>query len=291
MNNRIPIRRTMIGYTLLIALAVVQQLLVFWDVYAQQHYGLLELGITIGSLAALLLGFWLPRGIAVVMIFIFLVSYFVWLVTFAPVKGLTFLELFLIPGSTLVALIIKYSLIDTRRLVERLEELAEITPQVDIDTTLGNKVALTEALVKHSNLAKRYHEHYSFCVAMFKIEFLPLVQESVGSAGYARLLLTLSDTIQKQIRFEDYKFAIDNGRFIILCPMTNKDYLQPLTRRIRDAMMDVHFPDKRGQELQLVVRAGALVFQPEQFEKYEDIDDVIAALERNTETDLIGEYI
>ena len=43
--------------------------------------------------------------------------------------------------------------------------------------------------------------------------------------------------------------------------------------------------------LKLVVRAGGLVFQKEQFSRYEHIDDVIAALERNTETDLIGEYI
>lgn len=291
MNNRIPVRRTMVGYTLLIALAMVQQLLVFWNVYLEQQFGTVELLITIGSLIALLAGFWLPRGIAVVLTFVFLVSYFVWVVTFAPTNPLTIMELFLIPATLLIATLIKAGLIRNRRLVERLEELHNITPQVDLDTTLGNKDALTESLVKHSNLARRYPEQYNFCIAMFKIEFLPLVQESVGSSGYARLLLTLSDTIQKQIRFEDYKFAIDNGRFIILCPMTNKDYLQPLTRRIRDAMMNIQFPDRKGQELQLVVRSGALVFQPEEFSKYANIDDVIASLERNTETDLIGEYI
>ncbi|WP_322907031.1 GGDEF domain-containing protein [Paenibacillus campi] len=291
MKKRIPIRRTMIGYTLLIVVAILEQLILFWHVAMQQSFGVTELLVMLGSLLGLIIGFWLPRGVSVVLIYIFFVTYFVWMVTIAPLNTVVFFNIFLIPANTLLALVVKYSLIDTRRLYERLEELHRITPQVDVDTTLGNREALNEALIKHSNLARRYADEYSFCMAMFKIEFLPLVQESVGSAGYARLLLELSDTIQKQLRFEDYKFSIDNGRFIIICPMTNKDYLQPLTRRIRDAMMNVHFPDARGRELQLVIRSGALVFQKDQFEKYESLDSVIAALERNTETDLIGEYI
>lgn len=73
--------------------------------------------------------------------------------------------------------------------------------------------------------------------------------------------------------------------------MTNVEYLPILTQRIKKAMMDLQIIDKKGNELQTVIRSGALVFQKEQFSKYEDIDAVIAALERNTETDLIGEYI
>ncbi|MMZ65983.1 hypothetical protein D1872_284340 [compost metagenome] len=56
-------------------------------------------------------------------------------------------------------------------------------------------------------------------------------------------------------------------------------------------MMNLQFIDKKGNELQTVIKSGALVFQKEQFDKYEHVDAVIAALERNTETDLIGEYI
>ncbi|MNI67242.1 hypothetical protein D3C73_1228630 [compost metagenome] len=73
--------------------------------------------------------------------------------------------------------------------------------------------------------------------------------------------------------------------------MMNHDYLQMLTDRIKTSMMDKDFPDKREQPLKLVVRTGAVVFHKEQFDKYENIDGVIAALERKTETDLIGEYI
>ncbi|HFL3236871.1 TPA: diguanylate cyclase, partial [Clostridioides difficile] len=113
----------------------------------------------------------------------------------------------------------------------------------------------------------------------------------LGSVRYAQFLQELSNTIQKQIRYEDYKFYVDRGRFVILCPMTNADFLPEMTKRIRDAMMNLQFIDKKGNELQTVIKSGALVFQKEQFDKYEHVDAVIAALERNTETDLIGEYI
>lgn len=76
-----------------------------------------------------------------------------------------------------------------------------------------------------------------------------------------------------------------------MCPMANHEFLQALTDRIKQALMDIHFLDKKGQPLKLVIRAGAVVFQKEQFSKYADIEAVIAALERHTETDLIGEYI
>ncbi|MNI64956.1 GGDEF domain protein [compost metagenome] len=166
-----------------------------------------------------------------------------------------------------------------------------MNPIIDLDTTLGNKEALADTLIKQSNLAKRYSEQYGFCMAMFKIDFLPIVQEALGPDRYAQLLLKLSGTIQKQIRYEDYKFFVEEGRFIILCPMMNHEYLQLLTDRIKTAMMEIDFPDKKDQPLKLVVRTGAVVFHKEQFDKYENLDGVIAALERKTETDLIGEYI
>ncbi|MNW56505.1 GGDEF domain protein [compost metagenome] len=150
---------------------------------------------------------------------------------------------------------------------------------------------MADTVIKQSNLAKRYSDSYGFCMAMFKIDFLSLIRESLGSERYNLLLLELSNIIQKQIRYEDYKFSLDEGRFIILCPMMNHDYLQMLRDRIKNAMMEHVFLDKKEQPLKLVVRTGALIFHKEQFEKYESIDGVIAALERNTETDLIGEYI
>lgn len=289
--NKTTTRRLELGYILLIALIMGQELLIFLKVYQDQAYSTLELMFSMATLAALLLGFIIPMGISVVLVFVFLVSYFVWLTTYAPLNLLTFSWMLLLPANTLVAGFIKSGLIGSKRWIERMNEMKGSLPQVDIETALGNKEALADTVQKQSNLARRYSEHYGFSMAMFKIDFLPLVQESLGSQLYSRLLLELSSTIQKQIRFEDYKFSISKGRFIVLCPMLGQENLHMLTHRIKHALMAVRILDKKGQELKLVVRAGALVFQKEQFSKYEHIDQVIAALERNAETDLIGEYI
>lgn len=291
MRNKAPIRRIAWGYASLIGLAVIQQLVVYLKIYMNQSYTTLDVVFSIASLGALVLGFVIPVGVSVVAGFVYLVSYFVWLVTYADVNVLTFSWWLLIPANVAVAAFIKASLVRSARVMERLQELQERNPQIDPDTSLGNKEALTDTVIKQSNLARRYSEQYGFSMAMFKIEFLPLVLESLGSVRYAQFLLELSNTIQKQIRYEDYKFYVDRGRFVIICPMTDAGYLPVLTGRIKKAMMDLQIIDKNGNELQTVIRSGALVFQKEQFGKYEDIDAVIAALERNTETDLIGEYI
>ncbi|WP_413406798.1 diguanylate cyclase domain-containing protein [Paenibacillus amylolyticus] len=291
MRNKAPTRRIAWGYALLIGLALMQQLMIYLKVYMDQSYTTGDMFFSIVSLGALVFGLFLPVGVSVVTGFVYLVSYFVWLVTYADANVLVFSWWLLIPANVAVAAFIKASLLRSARVVERLQDMQDRNPEIDLDTTLGNKGALADTLIKHSNLARRYSEKYGFSIAMFKIEFLPLVMESLGSVRYAQFLLEISGTIQKQIRYEDYKFFVDRGRFVIICPMVNVEYLPLLTQRIKKAIMDIHIIDKKGNELQTVIRSGALVFQKEQFSKYEDIDAVIAALERNTETDLIGEYI
>jgi GGDEF domain-containing protein len=280
-----------LGYMLLVGLSMVQVLLIYLKLYMTQTYTIQDIVFSMATLFALLIGFFVPFGISVVGIFIFMVGYFVWLVTYAPVNVLTLTWLLIIPVNILIAAFIKTRLIRTQRIMERLEALKDTNPEIDLDTNLGNKDALEDAVMKQSNLARRYSEHYGFSMAMFKIEFLPLVLESLGSERYAQLLLELSNTIQQQIRYEDYKFSIEDGRFIILCPMTSREHFHVVTDRIKNAMMDLAFMDKKGLPLKLVVRAGAMEFQKEHFSHYERIDEVIAALERRTETDLVGEYI
>ncbi|KAA8753426.1 diguanylate cyclase domain-containing protein [Paenibacillus sp. UASWS1643] len=291
MRNKAPTRRIAWGYALLIGLALMQQLMIYLKVYMNQSYTTGDMIFSIVSLGALVFGLFLPVGVSVVTGFVYLVSYFVWLVTYADANVLVFSWWLLIPANVAVAAFIKASLLRSARVVERLQDMQDRNPEIDLDTTLGNKGALADTLIKHSNLARRYSEKYGFSIAMFKIEFLPLVMESLGSVRYAQFLLEISGTIQKQIRYEDYKFFVDRGRFVIICPMVNVEYLPLLTQRIKKAIMDLQIIDKKGNELQTVIRSGALVFQMEQFSKYDDIDAVIAALERNTETDLIGEYI
>ncbi|MDT0124738.1 diguanylate cyclase [Paenibacillus sp. RRE4] len=291
MRNNAPTQRLAWGYAILISLAIVQQFFVYLHLYMNQSYTKLDVVFSIASLGALAAGLLLPVGVSVVLIFVYLVTYFVWLVTFAEPNALVFSWWLLIPANTAIAAYIKRRLVRSARVIERLEQMKDHNPEIDLDTTLGNKEALGDTLVKQSNLARRYSDCYGFSIAMFKIEFLPLVQESLGSVRYSQLLLEISQSIQKQIRYEDHKFFVDRGRFVILCPMVNVDYLPMLTRRIKKNIMDLDVLDKKGNQLQTIIKSGALVFQKEQFSKYDNLDAVLAALERNTETDLIGEYI
>lgn len=206
MRNKAPIQRIAWGYASLIGLAVIQQLVIYLKIYMNQSFTTLDVIFSIVSLGALVLGFVIPVGVSVVAGFVYLVSYFVWLVTYANVDVLTFSWWLLIPANVAVAAFIKASLVRSARVMERLQELQDRNPELDLDTTLGNKEALADTVIKQSNLARRYSEQYGFSMAMFKIEFLPLVLESLGSVRYAQFLLELSNTIQKQIRFEDYKF-------------------------------------------------------------------------------------
>ncbi|GAB6928346.1 hypothetical protein JCM10914A_23290 [Paenibacillus sp. JCM 10914] len=291
MRKTTPLRRVELGYFLLIALAMIQQLFIFWNIYLHQDYTMTEFMFSIATLAALLIGFFLPVGVSTVLLFLFLVTYFVWLSTLAPINLLTLSWILVLPANTVAAIVIKLALVRSRRFIRRLEQLRRTNPDVDLDTSLGSKDAFADTLIKQANLANRYSDQYGFCIVMFKLDFLPLTRESVGSHRFGKLITQLSQTIQNQIRYEDYKFSIGEGRFIILCPMTKPEYLKRLMDRIKIAMMNVPFRDKKGMSLKLVVRAGGLVFQKEQFSRYVDVDDVISSLERNAETDLIGEYI
>lgn len=57
MKNSTPLRRVELGYFLLIALAMVQQLMIYWNIYVNQTFTFTEFMFSIGTLAALLIGF------------------------------------------------------------------------------------------------------------------------------------------------------------------------------------------------------------------------------------------
>ena len=115
---------------------MVQQLFIFWNIYVNQSFTFTEFLFSVGTLAALLIGFFLPVGVSTVAAFVYLVTYFVWLSTLAPVNALT-LSWILSPANTAVAIFIKLALVRSRRFIRRLEQLRKTNPDIDIDTSLG----------------------------------------------------------------------------------------------------------------------------------------------------------
>lgn len=284
-------RKLDIGYTLLVLLVLMQETALFLHLYWYQQYTVMEMIVSLAIVPAVLIGYYLPLGVSIIVTFVFLVSYLVWLATFAPANAIIYSWYALIPASLLATAFIRQNLIRTKNIAERLQDLEKRIPEVDLDTSLSNRESFTFTLIKQANLAKRYPEQFHFSLSMFKIEFLPLVQELLGREGYAQFLLQLSDAIQQQLRYEDYKFWIGEGRFVVLCPLTNPDYLGVMTERIKNALLQIEVMDKNNQVLQFVLRAGSMPFHPEKFVSADDVDAIIALLERETETDLVAEYV
>ncbi|GAE05984.1 putative diguanylate cyclase [Paenibacillus sp. JCM 10914] len=123
MRKTTPLRRVELGYFLLIALAMIQQLFIFWNIYLHQDYTMTEFMFSIATLAALLIGFFLPVGVSTVLLFLFLVTYFVWLSTLAPINLLTLSWILVLPANTVAAIVIKLALVRSRRFIRRLEQL------------------------------------------------------------------------------------------------------------------------------------------------------------------------
>lgn len=291
MEHQKKLRRIDIGFLSLMALLLLEQLAVYANLYMDQSFSGWEMAGSIGAIAAIAMGLLLPVGYSVVLVFIFAVTYLVWLTTHGRSDLLEVSWLLLIPANVLVASFLNNGLIRTKNMIVRLKDLNDKNPTIDLDTGLGNKEAFADLLSKQTNLARRYPEKYDFSLAIFKIEFLPLVLESLGPERYSRFLLEISNTIQQQIRMEDSKFSIDMGRFIILCPLTDRSFFSVVAERVKNAMMSLDFQDKKGQPLKLVVRSATLGFQLDRADFFLQTDDVINALERGTETDLIAEYI
>lgn len=290
-DQKRTLRNIDIGYLCLIVLLLLEQCAVYGNLYADQSFTVWEIVASLTALGAMAAGFFLPTGVSVVLVFIFAVSYLVWLATHGRSDFLEVSWLLFIPANILMASFFKNGLIRTKTIMNRLDDLNNENPSIDLYTRLGNKQAFADTLSKQSNLARRYPEKYDFSIAMFKIEFLPLVLESLGEERYSKFLLEISNTIQQQIRHEDSKFSIDMGRFIIVCPLTDRSFFPIVADRVKGAMMNMSFEDKNGQPLKLVVRAATMGFDSERIDFFLRTDDVIAALERGTETDLIAEYI
>lgn len=291
MNSGKSLRNLDFGFLFLVALLLAEQAAVYLKLSLYPTYTGWEIGASLGSLAAIASGFMIPLGYSVVGSFFFLVAIVVWVTTHDLGQSSNSIWLLAIPANVLIATLFKHRVIRTKRILERLDALEDTNPSIDLDTGLGNREALADTLSKQANLARRYSDKYGFSIAMFKIEFLPLVLESLGTERYSKFLIEVSHAIGQQIRLEDSKFSIDLGRFVIVCPLTNVEWFPIVTDRVKTALTNLNIEDKRGNPLTLVVRAAMLHFDKTQFELYRNVDDVIAALERGTETDLVAEYI
>lgn len=273
------------AYVVLIGIASLQQVVLYLHSHVHGYYQLTELLLLIGSLMALAAGLFLSTRKTIICVGVFLIAYPIWLISYSKIGAWNLFWLLLIPGNAIIASCIQ-SLLRRESPAESLYGPQSTSPGLKLCTNLGNREALAEAVMRHSNLARRFPECYSLCIMMFKVEPQPSDTEPLDSVGCARLLMDLSNSIHRELRFDDYTFFIGEGRFVILCPMMNEDYIQLLIRRLKRALMEVEYINSQGQRIQIIVRSGAMVFQLEQWEQYQCIDTIISELEHHSRTDL-----
>lgn len=285
MKKRSVPRGAVWAYVVLIGIASLQQVVLYLHSHVHGSYQLTELLLLIGSLMALAAGLLLSTGKTIICVGVFLIAYPIWLISYSKIGAWNLFWLLLIPGNAIIASCIQ-SLLRRESPAESLYGPQSTSPGLKLCTNLGNKEALAEAVMRHSNLARRFPECYSLCIMMFKVEPQPSDTESLDSVSCARLLMDLSNSIHRELRFDDYTFFIGEGRFVILCPMMNEDYIQLLIGRLKRALMEVEYINSQGQRIQIIVRSGAMVFQLEQWEQYQCIDTVISELEHHSRTDL-----
>lgn len=285
MKKRSVPRGAVWAYVVLIGIASLQQVALYLHSHVHGSYQLTELLLLIGSLVALAAGLLLSTRKTTIYVGVFLIVYPIWLVSFNKIGTWNLFWLLLILGNAIIASCIQ-SLLRRESPAESLYGPQSTSPGLRLCTNLGNKEALAEAVMRHSNLARRFPECYSLCIMMFKVKPQPSDTEPLDSVGCARLLMDLSNSIHREIRFDDYTFFIGEGRFVILCPMMKEDYIQLLIGRLKRALMEVEYINSQGQHIQIIVRSGAMVFQLEQWEQYQCIDTVISELEHHSRTDL-----
>lgn len=112
MENKRFIQRMVWGYVLLVGLAILQELLIYLNVFRDQSFTLLYLSWD-SPLDALRLCCWAfgpAEVISAVGIFVYIVAYFVWLTTHAEVDVLSNSWLWLLPANVAVATFIKSGL-------------------------------------------------------------------------------------------------------------------------------------------------------------------------------------
>lgn len=285
MKKRSVPRGAVWAYVVLISIASLQQVALYLHSRIHGAYQLTELLLLIGSLVALVAGLLLSVRRTIICVGMFLIAYPIWLVSYNNIGAWNLFWLLLIPGNAIIASRIQ-TLLRRESPTESLYGPQSTSPGLRLCTNLGNKEALQEAVMRHSNLARRFPECYSLCIMMFKVKPQPADTEPLDSVGCARLLMDLSNSIQRELRFDDYTFFIGEGRFVILCPMMNEDYVQLLIGRLKAALMQVEYINSQGHHIQIIVRSGAMVFQLEQWEQYPCIDTVISELEHHSRTDL-----
>ena len=289
MNKR-SLRGHEFSFLFLMTLITVQIFLVFLGVYYSQGFLVESFTVVVVELIAILLAYFLGIVPATFFSLVYVVGYIFYVIVGEnTVNLITYVLLFFVPLSTIYA----GNMNRTRKQIIndliKLDSLEKIQLKMDPHTHLENETAFKEALSKHSNLSYRYPE-YSFSVFMFKLEFKETLKTLLDVREFSSLLEKVAGVIQNSIREEDYKFIVNNDRFIVITPMTSCRNVEPAIRRILDGINKIQIKDKNNEDINIVIKVGCRVYSKDEHDMFKDYKKILLELEKATEVDVYGEY-
>ncbi len=278
------------SYLVLISFIVVQLFLIFVNIYNTQKFAIENFTVVVVELIAILFSYFVGIVPAAIFSIIYIVGYIVYAVNgHNNITLVGYILMFFVPLSTIFA----GNMNRTRKKIindlVKLSKLEEIQLKMDPHTNLENEIAFKEVLSKQSNLAYRYPSYY-FSVFMLRLEFIDTLRTLLDAREFSNLLEKIAGIIQNCIREEDYKFIVNNNRFVIITPLTSSEAIAPATRRVLEGVEQLNIKDRNGAAINVVLKTGGIDYSKDKHDMFKDYKGVLLALQKATEVDIYGEY-
>lgn len=270
--------------------AMMFQLIIYLFVYQTQSYTfnmfLLTIAIFLGSFIGFFFGV-LAGFVYIGLFFLFAIG----IAVFIPeaVNAFAYFVLFFVPFITIIAAYTHQSYQKEQKQLLALQKKAAQISVVDPLTELDTLQPLVDLLIKQSHLAKRY-DHYTFSVAMVRIDFLETTRNILGQQSYQLLLREISQILKSEIRIEDYKFTVTEGTFVIVLPLTAKQHFQVVDERIKMRFDTIELFDRNHKKFKPTIKTGVIMYEPHKFEDFQKFEKIFLELQKQTEVDITPEY-
>jgi len=141
------------------------------------------------------------------------------------------------------------------------EEALEYQANYDALTDLSNRRSLDRILKIECERSRRYGRHLS---AMFiDIDDFKKFNDAYGHKEGDLVLVALGKLLKKQARISDYAFRYGGEEFLLLLPEADRDILERIAERLRQAFCKLKFkPKLEKQSIQKTVSIGIADFDP-----------------------------
>jgi len=194
------------------------------------------------------------------------------------------------PLTTYLMYLLDHQLLKRKALAQELANLQQNKPDLEVVTGALNARALNVAVSRELKLVYYHEEDYRFTLTMVKIDFLENLVNFLGNQRFNRLLRATAEHLDGMLFTVDHLYYIGNGQFVILSPMLGADNAPIMKDKIKSHIDDIAEEFGLARDA-LVLRTGQITYSSQDRVKNRNVEDTLAQLERNAETDIVKEYL